>query len=71
MLPEPITIYLRKKDCYCHNCDKDFHHLGIASHRATHRRKNEDCVITYSDGKTFKHLFSQSLKSINGVFDES
>ena len=43
------------KDCTCHTCDKDFHYLGIARHRAMHRDKNEICEITYSDGSRYRH----------------
>lgn len=42
----------RKKDCYCHACNKEFHHLGISSHRAMHRNKKENCRITFSHGNT-------------------
>lgn len=39
------------KDCYCFTCDKHYHHLGIASHRAAHRNRQENCTIMYSDGR--------------------
>ena len=42
----------RDKSCYCHNCESSFHYRGIASHRAMHRRRHEDCVITFTDDKT-------------------
>ncbi len=51
------------KDCYCFNCNKEFHHLGIASHRAVHRRAKEDCKIMYSDGTTKTHGFSRPYKN--------
>jgi len=37
------------KSCYCETCDKHFHPLGIATHRAMHRRNKQDCVIFNSD----------------------
>ena len=42
----------RDKNCYCHNCERSFHYLGIASHRSQHRRRHEVCVITFTDGTT-------------------
>lgn len=50
------------KDCYCHTCEKEFNSLGIARHRAMHRDRQEDCKITYKDGKTLKYKFSQVVK---------
>ena len=51
--------------CYCYICDKYFHRLGIARHRAMHRDKNEDCKIKYSGGYIIKHCFAENeqLKS--------
>jgi hypothetical protein len=46
------------KDCYCHTCDKEYHHLGIARHRAMHRDKKEDCEITFSNGKTYIYHYN-------------
>lgn len=46
------------RDCYCYECDEKYHHLGIASHRAVHRRRNETVRIKYSDGRTETHDFS-------------
>ena len=48
----------------CHTCNKHYHYLGIAKHRAMHRKKMEDCVITYTNGDTFNHLFSK--KEVTG-----
>lgn len=48
-----------KADCFCHECGRWFHHGGIASHRAVHRRRREDCVISYSTGRCIQHLFSR------------
>ncbi len=62
----PIEIIPeRPKDCYCHNCKKDFHYLGISSHRAMHRRRREDCTITYTNGNTYIHEFSKYGKKTN------
>lgn len=47
------------KDCYCHTCDKDFHYLGIARHRAMHRKKKEDCKITFTHGDTYIWRYSE------------
>lgn len=58
-LGKPIEIKLRVKDCYCYTCAREFHRLGIMSHRAAHRNRNEDCQIMYSDGRTFTHKFSR------------
>jgi len=33
------------KTCYCYNCRRWFHSLGIARHRAMHRDRKEDCTI--------------------------
>lgn len=49
----------RKKDCYCETCNKYFHHLGIARHRAMHRERKENCVISYSDYSTVFHKFKK------------
>ncbi len=47
------------KDCYCHTCQREFNHMGIAKHRATHRNKKENCRITYSNGDTWTHAFGE------------
>lgn len=39
-----------KKTCYCYTCERMFHYLGIARHRAMHRDKGEACTIEYSNG---------------------
>lgn len=49
----------RAKNCYCHNCETSFHYLGIASHRASHRNRHEDCVITFTDGTTKMWKYSR------------
>ena len=55
-----VTSY---KNCFCATCMKDFHYLGIARHRAMHRDKRENCEITYTNGKTYLHNFSE-LKEV-------
>jgi hypothetical protein len=50
---------MRDKDCYCHTCKKEYHHLGIARHRAMHRDRNENCKITFSDGRTFSWAYAR------------
>ena len=52
--------------CYCHNCKKYFHWLGIARHRAMHRDRNEDCKITYTHGDTWIHKFSKRTETEKG-----
>lgn len=51
-----------EKKCYCHTCDKWFHCLGIARHRAMHRDKREDCRITFTNGDTFRYTYSKLPK---------
>lgn len=53
-----MTIRIKQKP-YCHTCGKHYHYLGINSHRAMHRRKNEDCRITYTYGDTYLFEFSR------------
>ena len=62
------VMYMREKDCYCCNCDKEFHHLGIARHRAMHRDRVEDCRIIYSNGIARNHYFvvKPSAREIEG-----
>jgi len=54
-----------EKNCYCHNCKKWFHYLGITRHRAMHRDRNEDCIIMYTKGDTYKHIYSKKLNDPN------
>jgi len=35
---------------YCFGCNKKFHYLGIASHRAMHRNRREKVTIEYDTG---------------------
>lgn len=44
---------------FCVTCEKSFHFLGTAAHRAAHRRREEDCTIIYTDGRTVFHGFSR------------
>lgn len=50
----------QEKEVYCHTCALELHYLGVASHRAAHRRREEDCEITYTNGDTFRHKFSRN-----------
>lgn len=50
---------MRYQGCHCYNCKRDFHHLGIARHRAMHRDRREDCEIMFSDGRTIVHRYSR------------
>ena len=45
------------KECYCFTCDKFFHSLGIARHRAMHRDRKEICMIEYKDFSVITHDF--------------
>lgn len=49
----------RDPDCTCLTCDRDIHHLGIMSHRAMHRRKEENCRIAFSDGRIVAYTFER------------
>lgn len=49
----------RVRFCRCHTCKEWYDALGIASHRAMHRRKKEKCTITYSNGDTYDHNFDR------------
>lgn len=53
------------KMCYCHNCEKPFHVLGIMRHRAMHRTRKEDCKITYTKGDTWVHEFADKKGAKN------
>jgi hypothetical protein len=50
----------REPDCFCKTCNKDIHHLGIASHRSMHRRKKEKCLIIYSTGRMIEHDYAKT-----------
>ena len=51
------------KNCYCHTCEKPFHYLGIANHRAAHRSRKEDCMIGYTNGDVYNHRYSTPKKA--------
>lgn len=51
---------LRANFSYCHTCKRSIGSLGIMNHRAMHRRKKEDCKITFSTGKTYLYKFSEA-----------
>jgi len=55
-----MSLITSKKTCRCHTCGRNFHYLGIARHRAMHRDDRGDCKITYTDGGTSHHNFSDS-----------
>lgn len=46
--------------CWCHNCQRDIHYMGIATHRAMHKRRKERVEITMVYG----HLDLRLLRSI-------
>jgi len=69
-LGAPRSDFERPKECHCYKCDKDFHSLGIMSHRAMHRRKREDCTIMYTNGDTFAYLFSRNASSQKANTDQ-
>ena len=50
----------RDPDCLCITCGEWFHHLGIMSHRAAHRRRKERCEIEFSDGRVVDYRFDKS-----------
>ena len=49
--------------CYCRRCKRFFDSLGIAAHRAAHRRREEDCEIIYSSGIVLQHQFSHPSRT--------
>jgi len=51
--------HTNEKECYCHTCSRAFHYLGIAKHRSAHRTRKEDCTITYTNGDTYVHKYSE------------
>lgn len=44
-----------EKNCYCHNCKRWFHALGIMNHRKKHLNAGEEVRITYTNGDTRLH----------------
>ena len=53
----------RRKECHCFTCNQDFHYLGIASHRAAHRRRKEYCMIEFSCGDIIAYHFHLPLST--------
>lgn len=52
----------RKRECYCHTCRKCFSSLGIARHRSGHLDRLEECLITYSNGDTYRHSMARDMQ---------
>lgn len=52
----------KDKNCYCHNCKRDLHYLGICNHRKWHLNRGEEVVITYTHGNTLRHKPQESTK---------
>lgn len=50
---------LKKETCYCVTCNKWFHFLGIARHRAFHRDKKEICEIRFTNGERKKWDYTE------------
>lgn len=50
---------LNTKDCFCHTCGIEVHSLGIMPHRVKHKRKKEDCEITFTYGNKVKYNYSE------------
>lgn len=44
------TYKNRSLTAYCKTCDRYFHPLGLARHRAKHRDHKENCEIEFSNG---------------------
>lgn len=57
--------------CFCHTCNRVFHPLGIASHRAAHRDKYQDCEITFSNGDRRRWEYSKRKPKINQIEGQS
>jgi hypothetical protein len=62
LLSEIKMKVTNEKECYCHTCDRAFHFLGIAKHRAMHRKKQENCTITFTHGDTYTWKYSEKNK---------
>lgn len=54
----------RDKNCWCETCEEPFHYLGIARHRAYHRKRKEIVYITYSNGDRYKHDYSEKILKV-------
>ncbi len=55
----------RPKNCHCYTCGRDIHHLGIMSHRAMHRRRQENCTVMFSNGNVVEYQFAPKHSSVN------
>jgi len=53
----------KNNTCYCYTCEREYHYLGINSHRAAHRRRRENCIIGYTNGKVRSFKFSDTPNS--------
>jgi hypothetical protein len=58
----------RESNCYCHNCGKWFHYLGIVGHRGAHLRRGEKVKITYTHGNTRTHTSAEPGSDDPGEF---
>ncbi len=47
------------KTCYCVTCDKALHPMGVAGHRAMHKRRKQNCTIQVTSGKTFTWRYGE------------
>lgn len=54
----------REKECFCHTCKREFHYLGITRHRAAHRKRFQDCKITFTHGDTYTYDYSARAVTI-------
>lgn len=59
IMREAASIPSSEKTTYCHTCERDFHYLGIASHRVYHRNRQQRCRITYTNGETYVYEYDK------------
>jgi len=52
------------KNCFCHTCDRAFHYLCIARHRAMHRDNRENCEITFTYGSRRKYWYASTVEAV-------
>lgn len=45
--------------CYCYTCCRYIKSLGIMSHRAAHRRREQYCIIRFSNGDMYEYKFAK------------
>ena len=48
----------KDKNCYCFTCKKLFHYLGIAGHRMAHKRRKENCEISFTNDDTYFYNYA-------------